>query len=149
MTPSSENTPPTPDVQPTNTTAYPFEMAVKRQFIAQHYLTVPDPEPPEGEVHSHEYTLVIRLAGPELGPYGYLVDITTVEAALDTIEDRYRDTLLNDLSEFADRNPSVERFARVIGDQIAPALEGHPPEQLTVRVWEDDLAWASHTRTLS
>lgn len=124
-----------------------YRLTVRREFIAQHYLTVPNPGQ-EGDVHSHKFTAEVEFAGPELGEYGYLVDIDTVEAALDGLEARYRDALLNDLPEFGDANPSVERFARLFGDRFEESLGDTTPTQLTVRIWEDDLAWASHERSL-
>ena len=120
---------------------------VRRTFVAQHFLTVPDPGP-EGEPHSHQFTAEVEFAAPELGEYGYVVDIDAVETTLDDLEDRYRDSLLNDLPEFGDGNPSVERFARLFGDRLAAALEDPTPTRLVVRMWEDDLAWASHERVL-
>ena len=128
--------------------SYRHELAVTRRFIAQHFLTVPDPEPPEGEVHSHRFTLEVHFAGDDLGEYGYLLDINAVEAALDAIEDRYRDTLLNDLPEFGDDNPSVERFSGHCADRITDRIDTDIPERLEVRIWEDDDAWASTTRRL-
>jgi 6-pyruvoyltetrahydropterin/6-carboxytetrahydropterin synthase len=127
--------------------AEPHRLTVRRRFIAQHFLTVPDPGP-EGAVHSHQFTAEVEFAGPELGAYGYLVDIDAVEAILDDLEGRYRDALLNDLPEFGDENPSVERFAELFGDRVAEGLEDPTPTRLTVRMWEDDLAWASHERVL-
>jgi 6-pyruvoyltetrahydropterin/6-carboxytetrahydropterin synthase len=117
---------------------------VKREFIAQHYLTVPDPEPPEGDVHSHRFTVEVEFAADSLAEYGYLVNINEVESLLDDIEGRYRDTLLNDLPEFEGRNPSVERFARIVCDRFREAFSGDNPDEVTVRIWEDDLAWASY-----
>ncbi|MFW6265846.1 MAG: 6-pyruvoyl trahydropterin synthase family protein, partial [Halanaeroarchaeum sp.] len=99
-------------------------------------------------IHSHHFELEIRFAGPSLDEYGYLVDIDAVNDVLDDIEDRYRDTLLNDLPEFEGENPSVERFARHVGDRIAAALPDGAPESLVVRIWEDESAWASHRRRL-
>lgn len=125
----------------------PYELAVTREFIAQHFLTVPDPGP-EGEVHSHHFTAEARFAGSSLGEYGYLLDIDDVNALLDDLEARYRDTLLNDLPEFDGHNPSVERFARLFGDRIENALEDTASMELTVRIWEDESAWASHRRIL-
>ncbi|MEF8773643.1 MAG: 6-carboxytetrahydropterin synthase [Halobacteriales archaeon] len=122
-------------------------MSVTRDFVAQHYLTVPDPGP-EGKVHSHHFTVELRFGGPSLGEYGYLVDIDDVEATLDRLENRYRDALLNDRPEFGDRNPSVERFAGLIGDSVERGLEDPNPTRLAVRVWEDDDAWAAHRRRL-
>ncbi len=124
-----------------------YELAVSRDFVAQHYLTVPEPGPVEGEPHSHNYEVELRFAGPELNEYGYLVDIDAVEAALDDLTEHYRDELLNDLPAFAG-NPSVERFARVFADEVASSLDAPTPEQLTVRMWEDDVAWASYEQSL-
>ncbi|QWC18177.1 6-carboxytetrahydropterin synthase [Halorubrum sp. 2020YC2] len=117
---------------------------VKREFIAQHFLTVPDPEPPEGDVHSHRFTVEVEFAADSLAEYGYLVNINEVESLLDDIEGRYRDALLNDLPEFEGLNPSVERFARIVCDRFREALSGDNPDEVTVRIWEDDLAWASY-----
>ena len=125
-----------------------YELTVTREFIAQHYLTVPDPEPPEGEVHSHHFTVELRFSGPELGEYGYLVNIDAVDALLDELEARYRDALLNDLPEFEGLNPSIEHFSRLFGDRVEDALSNPTPTGLTVRIWEDDTSWASHTRRL-
>jgi 6-pyruvoyltetrahydropterin/6-carboxytetrahydropterin synthase len=130
---------------------YPYELSVSRDFVAQHFLTVPDPEPPEGEVHSHHFEVELRFAGPELGEYGYLTNIVTVESVLDDLEERYRDALLNDLPEFEGLNPSVEHFARLFGDRVADRLDADGedgPARMTVRIWEDDQAWASHERAL-
>jgi 6-pyruvoyltetrahydropterin/6-carboxytetrahydropterin synthase len=92
--------------------------------------------------------VAVRLAGPELNEYGYLVDIDAVEAALDELEARYRDALLNDLPEFEGLNPSVERFARLFGDRFVERIPTDVPTRLTVRMWEDEDAWASHERAL-
>ena len=124
-----------------------YELSVSRDFVAQHYLTVPDPTPPEGEVHSHRYEADVRFETRSLGEYGYVVDIERVEAALDALVDRYRDSLLNDLPEFGGRNPSVERFAELFGDRLVERLQPDAT-RLTVRMWEDDIAWASHEREL-
>ncbi|GAB6861031.1 6-pyruvoyl tetrahydropterin synthase family protein [Haloplanus litoreus] len=124
-----------------------FRLSVSRDFVAQHFLTVPDPGP-EGEVHSHHFEVAVRFAGPDLNEYGYLVDIDAVDAALDRLESRYADALLNDLPEFEGRNPSVERFARVFGDRFVEHVPTDHPTRLTVRMWEDEDAWASHERSL-
>ena len=124
-----------------------YELTVKRDIIAQHYLTVPDPGP-EGVPHSHHFDVAVRFSGPSLDEYGYLVDIDEVNEILDGIQKRYRDTLMNDLPEFAGENPSVERFARSVGDRIDDQLSDPNPTALTVRIWEDESAWASHRRSL-
>ena len=140
--------PPSDAATPAAPTGEAYHLAVRRDFVAQHFLTVPDPGP-EGEVHSHHFTVELRFSGPELGEYGYLVDIDAVDAILDDLEARYRDALLNDLPEFEGLNPSVEHFARLFGDRVADALADPTPTGLTVRMWEDDVSWASHSRALT
>lgn len=120
-----------------------YTVTVIEDFIAQHYLTVPNPGP-EGEVHSHHYEVELALTGPELDEHQYLVDIDAVEAVLDTIRERYADALLNDQPNFEGQNPSIERFARVLWEFAAKELEIIQTKTLTVTVWEDETAKATY-----
>jgi 6-pyruvoyltetrahydropterin/6-carboxytetrahydropterin synthase len=120
-----------------------YSTTVLTDFVAQHYLTVPDPGP-EGVPHSHHFEVELTFCGPELNEYDYLVDIDDAEAALASLADRYRDTLLNDLPEFEGYNPSVERFARVIFERVTAAVTDETVTELAVTVWEDDAAAATY-----
>lgn len=121
-----------------------YQLMVKRDFIAQHYLTVPDCGA-ENEPHSHAFTMEVLLQASVLDQHGYLVDIDRVKSCMEQQIARYTDCLLNDLPEFAGLNPSVEHFAAIICHQLAEALGSSRIEALTVRLWEDDEAWASFT----
>ena len=120
-----------------------YSTTVLTDFVAQHYLTVPDPGP-EGKPHSHHYEVELTFRGPELNEYDYLVDIDDAEAALASLADRYRDTLLNDLPEFEGYNPSVERFARVVFERVTETVTDETVTELAVTVWEDDTAAATY-----
>jgi len=120
---------------------------VLTDFVAQHYLTVPNPGP-EGEPHSHHYEVELRFRGPELNEFDYLVDIDDAEAALAELAERYRDTMLNELPEFEAANPSVERFARVVFERVTDAVTDDTVTELRVTVWEDDEAAASYDATV-
>lgn len=124
-----------------------YTVTVSIDFVAQHFLTVPDPGP-EGEIHSHHYELAAECTGPELNEYGYLLDIDDLTHALETIEERYRDELLNDLDEFSGLNPSVEQFARIVADRLA-AIDMPGVETLRVKLHEDDIAWAAYERPVA
>lgn len=124
-----------------------YRVTVERSFVAQHFLTVPDPGP-EGDVHSHRFTAEVGFEGPELDEFGYLVDIDAVKAAMTTVIDRYRDTTLNDHEGFAGENPSVERFARIFCEAVVTEVDADVPERARVRLWEDDEAWASYETAL-
>lgn len=122
-----------------------YTVTVCRDFIAQHFLTVPDPGP-EGEVHSHHFETEVRLAGETLNEYDYLVDIDDIRTSLDAIEARYRDETLNDLPEFKGHNPSVERFARVVCDRLVESIDAPHVNRIEVVMWEDDDAAAAFDR---
>jgi len=120
-----------------------YSTTVLTEFVAQHYLTVPNPGP-EGEPHSHHFEVELTFRGPELNEYDYLVDIDDAREALASLVDRYRDQLLNDLPEFEGYNPSVERFARVIFDRVTDIVTDETVTQLCVTVWEDETAAATY-----
>ena len=124
-----------------------YAVSVDRSLVAQHYLTVPNPGP-EGEPHSHHFTVEATFRGPELNRFEYLVDIDAVTAAMDAVADRYRDRLLNDLPEFEDANPSAERFARAFGDRLLERLEPDGATELRIEITEDDVARVAHEREL-
>lgn len=123
-----------------------YSVVVSRSFPAQHYLTVPDTGP-EGEPHTHCYQAEVRFFGEKLDEYGYLVNIDDIEAALDALEDRYRDATLNHLSEF-EGNPSVERFSRHFCERLLDTLDSHNVERIRVTMWEDATAAGSFERSV-
>ena len=120
-----------------------YSTTVLTDFVAQHYLTVPNPGP-EGVPHSHHFEIEVTFRGPELNEYDYLVDIDDAEGALSEVADRYRDELLNDRPAFEGYNPSVERFARVVFERVADAVTDDTVTELAVTVWEDDAAAATY-----
>lgn len=120
-----------------------YSTTVLQSFVAQHYLTVPNPGP-EGEPHSHHFEVELTFRGPELNEYDYLVDIDDASAALDDLADRYRDQLLNELPEFEGYNPSVERFARVVFERVTEIVTDETVTELRVTIWEDETAAATY-----
>ncbi|SDQ55062.1 6-pyruvoyl trahydropterin synthase family protein [Natronobacterium texcoconense] len=124
-----------------------YGVSVSRSFVAQHYLTVPDPGP-EGDLHSHHFTVEATFRGPELGEYGYLVNIDAVVEALEGVVAEFRDETLNELPAFEGVNPSAERFASVFGDRLLDRLNPEAATVLEIRLREDDVATVSHERYL-
>lgn len=120
-----------------------YQVAVKRDFIAQHYLIGGD-WGAENELHAHHYQVEVQLAGDALDQHGYLVDIVAIEAHLEALTSRYRDHTLNDLPEFAGLNPSIEHFSRLLCQALAAELHAPNLSALTVVLWENEIAWASY-----
>ncbi len=120
-----------------------YTLAVRRNFIAQHALIGGD-WGPESQRHSHHYVLELQLAGAELDQHGYLVDILDVEQHLNELVTRYRDHFLNDFPEFANLNPSLEHFARILCGLLNDGIRAANIQTVRVLLWENDIAWASY-----
>jgi len=120
-----------------------YRVAVKRDFVAQHFLIGGD-WGVENEWHSHHYAVEVQLEGESLDRHGYLVDIVDVEANLEALVARYRDKTLNELPEFAGLNPSIEHFARILCQKLAEHIQAPNLGRLTVKIWENEIAWASY-----
>lgn len=120
-----------------------YKVAVKRDFIARHFLTGGD-WGPENELHAHHYVLELQLEGAELDRHGYLVDIVDIEAQVDALTGRYRDRTLNEMPAFAGLNPSIEHFARILAVAFSERIPAPNIRALSVVLWENEIAWASY-----
>jgi len=120
-----------------------YTLAVKRDFIARHYLIGGD-WGPENFPNSHHYVLELQLSGESLDQHGYLVDIVDVEKHLNETVAYYREKMLNDLPEFTGLNPSIEHFARILAEGLNAKIRAANVTSLTVRVWENEIAWVSY-----
>lgn len=120
-----------------------YTVAVKRDFIAQHYLVGGD-WGAENHRHSHHYQMEVRLEGRTLDQHGYLVDIVDIERQLEALTATYRDRTLNDLPAFAGLNPSIEHFARILCQALSAGIGAPNVGAVTVILWENDSAWAAY-----
>jgi 6-pyruvoyltetrahydropterin/6-carboxytetrahydropterin synthase len=120
-----------------------YSLAVQRDFVAQHFLIGGD-WGAENSWHSHHYVLEVQLEGDSLDGHGYLADIVNVEQSLDAVVARYRDKTLNELPEFAGLNPSIEHFTRIAAHQLAERIIAPNLSSLTIRIWENQIAWAAY-----
>ena len=118
-----------------------YSLCLKKDFIARHYLIGGD-WGMENQPHAHHYALELRLEAGELDGHGYLVDLVNVEERLNHVIARYRDAMLNDLEPFAGLNPSLERFARLLWDDLTAGFPSIRGNRVTVRLWENESAWA-------
>jgi 6-pyruvoyltetrahydropterin/6-carboxytetrahydropterin synthase len=120
-----------------------YTLAVRRDFIAQHAL-IGGNWGAENLPHSHHYVLELQMEGDTLDQHGFLVDIVEVERALADLVSRYRDHLLNDLSEFSALNPSLENFSRIVCVSLNGSLQAKNIKTVHVILWENETAWAGY-----
>ncbi len=120
-----------------------YKLAVKKDFIAQHFLVGGD-WGSENQKHSHHYRLEIQLKGKTLDNHGYLVDIVKIKNYLEKLISYYRDRTLNELPEFKDINPSIENLARISYQTLYRSIHETGISALKVKVWEDEIAWVTY-----
>ncbi len=124
-----------------------YTVAVKRDFIAQHFLIGGD-WGAENFKHPHHYVIEVQLEGDSLDEHGYLVDIVDIEKHLGDLVAHYRDYTLNDLPEFNGLNPSIEHFARILCLTLASRIKANTLKFVTVKLWENEIAWAAYKLSL-
>ena len=120
-----------------------YELGIRRDFIARHFL-IGGNWGPENFPNSHHYVLELRLEGRELDQHGYLVDIVDVEKHLDEMVNYYKDQMLNEKSEFAGLNPSIEHFARILATSLSERIKAKNISEIKVVLWENESAWAAY-----
>jgi 6-pyruvoyltetrahydropterin/6-carboxytetrahydropterin synthase len=120
-----------------------YTIAIKSDFVAQHYLIGGD-WGEENQKHSHHYKVELQLEGTELDLHGYMVDIVELESHLNSLVLYYKDRTLNDLPEFKGLNPSIEHFAFVLCKGMSESIQAPNVSAITAKIWENDIAWASY-----
>ena len=120
-----------------------YNVAVKRQFDAQHFLVGGD-WGPENNLHYHHYQVELQLEGDTLDQHGYLVDIVDIEGHLDAMVNHYQDQILNEQPEFKGLNPSIEHFSRIFCLRLLDEIDRPNLSSITIKLWENEIAWASY-----
>lgn len=120
-----------------------YTVAVKRDFVAQHFLIGGD-WGDENELHSHHYFLEVQLHGSKLDQHGYLVDIVDIETNLDALIAEYRDKTLNELPAFDGLNPSIEHFSRILCRTLTQRIQAETLDRISVQLWENEIAWTAY-----
>jgi 6-pyruvoyltetrahydropterin/6-carboxytetrahydropterin synthase len=121
-----------------------YTLAVRREFIARHFLIGGD-WGPENFPNSHHYILELQLKGAELDQHGYLVDIVDVEKHLDDIVGYFKEQMLNEKPEFSGLNPSIEHFSHILCTMLNERIKAKNISKLKVVLWEHENAWAAYS----
>ncbi len=124
-----------------------YNLGIRREFNARHYLIGGD-WGEENIEHVHRYRLELILVKKDLDRHGFLVDIVEVERHLNEVVADFQGKTLNTLPAFESINPSIERLATVILELFKNRLEPFNLNTLTIKIWEDDIAWTSFTADL-
>lgn len=97
-----------------------YEVSVSAWFAAAHQLRLADGslEP----LHGHNWRVTVTFAGPRLDGMEVLLDFVALRKRLDAALAGWHDRNLNDLADFAGRNPSAELVAFTLAARMSDGL---------------------------
>jgi 6-pyruvoyltetrahydropterin/6-carboxytetrahydropterin synthase len=98
-----------------------YEIRVESDFAAAHFLA--DYHGKCERLHGHNYRVLAHARGDSLDSGGMLVDFGVLKGALRSVCARLDHSNLNDLPVFGN-NPSAERIAKYVFDELATLLPG-------------------------
>ncbi len=93
-------------------------------------------------LHGHNWKVEVWVRGSELDENGLLIDFKEVKDATYQVLEELDHKHLNDLEPFKTENPSSERIARYIFDEISKKLNRSLVRVDKVAAWESDDACA-------
>jgi 6-pyruvoyltetrahydropterin/6-carboxytetrahydropterin synthase len=73
--------------------------------------------------HGHNWKIRLEVSAAEVDELGLGIDFTVLKKLLGDLLEAYDHTMLNDLPEFAQENPTSENLARVLYRQARQRLQ--------------------------
>ncbi|MCU0591154.1 MAG: 6-carboxytetrahydropterin synthase QueD [Desulfobacterales bacterium] len=124
-----------------------YELKVITRFAAAHRLTMVGTKCEN--MHGHNWKIEVVLQGDRLDSAGVLMDFGDVKALLRGIIARLDHQFLNELPMFEGGQPSSERIATFVADQLQQALDVPTVRVSRVSAWESEDACATWVATES
>ena len=123
-----------------------FELKVKTRFAAAHQLTMVGQKCEN--LHGHNWHVEVCVSGSKLNPAGVLADFGDSKKAVRKVVDGELDhKFLNELEAFRDKQPTSERIAVYIAENVQALLEKELKEDVRVSgvmAWESANACAAY-----
>ena len=123
-----------------------FELKVKTRFAGAHQLTM------VGEkcenLHGHNWHVEVCVKGEKLNEAGVLLDFGDIKKAVkEVVKGRLDHKFLNELEMFKNMQPTSERIAVYIAQQVQAILDQGDTKGIKiskVMAWESDDACATY-----
>ncbi len=125
-----------------------FELKVKTRFAGAHQLTMVGQKCEN--LHGHNWHVEVCVKGKELNSAGVLADFGDIKKAVRrVVDDQLDHKFLNELDVFEGKQPTSERIAVYIAQQVQALLDQGENEKIAEKVtvsrvmaWESDDACA-------
>jgi 6-pyruvoyltetrahydropterin/6-carboxytetrahydropterin synthase len=124
-----------------------FEVGASATLRALH--RIPWLPPPEGDLHEHDYRVVVVVERAALDERGMVCDLDLVQAALGDAVGSLEGKDLDEIRPPEAEAVTVEILARWFHERLADAIRRAGGEALTVRVWESPTAFGGYRAPLS
>ena len=118
------------------------EVGLSRRVRASHVM--PGLPGPEGQLHDHDYRIEIVVDRAQLDDLGMVCDLDVLEAALTELTSRVEGRNLEEIRPAGAEAVTVEVFARWVHDTLSPVVAASGGETLSVRVWENPVAFGGY-----
>jgi 6-pyruvoyltetrahydropterin/6-carboxytetrahydropterin synthase len=119
-----------------------YELRIISGFAAAHQLTMVGSKCEN--LHGHNWKIEVFLAGDRLNAAGVLMDFGEIKAQVRDIIGRLDHRFLNELPIFAGRQPSSERIAAFVAEELQKAIRNPAVRVSRVTAWESDDACATY-----
>ncbi len=123
-----------------------FQVGTAVEFPALHIM--PGQPGPEGELHEHQYRLEVVVEREKLDDRGMVCDLDVLDAVLGQIDATVRDQNLDVIRPPDAEAVTVEVFAKWAHEAIAAELRGTGADVLSVRVYENPVAFGGFSDRL-
>jgi 6-pyruvoyltetrahydropterin/6-carboxytetrahydropterin synthase len=119
-----------------------YELKVTTRFAAAHRLTMVGAKCEN--LHGHNWKVEVYLAGSQLDSAGVLMDFGEIKTRLREIIARLDHQFLNELTMFEGRQPSSERIAGYIAEELRKAMDTPGIRVSRVSAWESEDCCATY-----
>lgn len=119
-----------------------YEVTIRKAFSAAHALKEIGGQCED--LHGHNFMVEVSVAGDRLNREDLLIDFRILKQWINEIFAGLDHKHLNSIEYFRDINPSSERIARLIHDQLAPRASEINLRVSRITVWESDDARVSY-----
>ena len=119
-----------------------FELDIQKEFSAAHFLK--DYNGDCAKLHGHNYLVQVFVQSEELDEIGIALDFKVLKKELDAILTELDHKYLNELPEFADKNPTSENLAKYIYKRLSSKVNDGKARVSKVRVCESLSSGASY-----
>ncbi len=113
-----------------------FSVRVEDSFAAAHYLK--NYHGKCERLHGHNYRVRVTVSGKKLNGGGMLIDFGILKDALKEVLTRYDHRNLNELDEFKEGDPSAEKIAYTIYQNLNKLIVTEGIEITSVEVFETE-----------